>query len=108
MIILPLASPFLFVHGQPQGYTLIYSPPRAYYVDWMDVKAVYMKEEGNRLYFYVSTTVQYQAPATITVGYIFAWILIETLRQAKPAGGWDGTTTSTSILRVTTPSLTQP
>jgi hypothetical protein len=53
MIILPLASPFLFVHGQPQGYVLIYSPPRGYQVDWMDVKAVYMKEEGNRLYFYV-------------------------------------------------------
>jgi hypothetical protein len=53
IIICLLASPASFVQGQPQGYVLIYSPPRAYYVDWMDVKAVYMKEEGNRLYFYV-------------------------------------------------------
>jgi hypothetical protein len=53
IIILPLASPASFVHGQPQGYTLIYSPPRGYQVDWMDVKAFYMKEEENRLYFYV-------------------------------------------------------
>ncbi|MEM2940981.1 MAG: hypothetical protein QW304_05470 [Thermoproteota archaeon] len=40
------------VTSQPQGYTLVYSPPRAYGVDWMDVKAVYMKTEGSRLYFY--------------------------------------------------------
>jgi hypothetical protein len=53
MIILLVASPFQLVHGQPRGYTLIYSPPRGYYVDWMDVKAVYVKEEGDRLYFYV-------------------------------------------------------
>jgi len=53
IIICLMASPASFVYGQPQGYVLIYSPPRAYCVDWMDVKAVYMKEEGNRLYFYV-------------------------------------------------------
>ncbi len=52
IIILQLTS-FPFFHGQPQGYTLIYSPSRAYYVDWMDVKAIYMKTEGNRLYFYI-------------------------------------------------------
>ncbi|MEM3712520.1 MAG: hypothetical protein QXR97_03175 [Thermoproteota archaeon] len=39
--------------GQPQGYILVYSPPRAYGVDWMEIKAVYVKTEGNRLYFYI-------------------------------------------------------
>jgi len=39
--------------GQPQGYTLVYSPSRAYGVDWMEIKAVYVKTEGNRLYFYI-------------------------------------------------------
>jgi len=51
--LITILLPASFVQGQPQGYTLIYSPPRGYYVDWMDVKAFYMKEEGNRLYFYV-------------------------------------------------------
>ena len=46
-----LLSPLPFVYGQPQGYVLIYSPPRAYNADWMDVKAVYMKEEGEKIYF---------------------------------------------------------
>jgi len=54
IIICLLASQLPFIHGQPQGYVLIYSPPRAYTgADWIDVKAVYVKEEGNRLYFYV-------------------------------------------------------
>jgi hypothetical protein len=53
VIIYILTSQVPLVHSQPQGYTLVYSPPRAYYVDWMDVKAVYVKEEGNRLYFYI-------------------------------------------------------
>jgi membrane protease YdiL (CAAX protease family) len=53
IIICLLASPFPFVYGQPQGYVLIYSPPRGYQIDWMDVKAFYMKDEGDRLYFYV-------------------------------------------------------
>jgi len=54
-VIIPfLLPPLLPVYGQPQGYVLVYSPPRAYAgADWMDVKAVYMKEEGDRLYFYV-------------------------------------------------------
>lgn len=45
--------PIQFIYAQPQGYTLIYSPARAYYVDWMNVKAVYMKEDGEKLYFYI-------------------------------------------------------
>jgi len=57
IIILTLLAPTLLtVTSQPQGYTLIYSAPRAYAVegaDWMDVKALYMKTENNRLYFYV-------------------------------------------------------
>ena len=53
MTLIILLSPFPFVYGQPQGYVLIYSPPRAYNADWMDVKAVYMKEEGDKLYFYI-------------------------------------------------------
>jgi hypothetical protein len=41
------------VYSQSQGHTFIYSPPRAYYVDWMDVKAIYVKEEEEKLYFYI-------------------------------------------------------
>jgi hypothetical protein len=41
------------VSGQPRNYVPIYLPPRGYYVDWMDVKAVYMKDDENWLYFYV-------------------------------------------------------
>ncbi|RSN74831.1 hypothetical protein [Candidatus Methanodesulfokora washburnensis] len=57
-IFIPIAliiilHPFPPVYGQPQGYVLIYSPPRVYNVDWMDVKAIYMKEEGEKLYFRV-------------------------------------------------------
>lgn len=52
-VCLLMCSP-IFVQGQPQGYTLVYSPPRAYFgADWMDVKAVYVKEEGEKLYFYI-------------------------------------------------------
>ncbi|MGC8832205.1 MAG: hypothetical protein ACP5PQ_06465 [Thermoproteota archaeon] len=50
VLLSPLAPPVL---SQPQGYTLVYQAPRAYGVDWMDVKAVYVKTEENRLYFYV-------------------------------------------------------
>lgn len=47
LIVLPAA-------GRPQGYELVYSPPRAYAgSDWMDVKAIYVKAEGDRVYFYV-------------------------------------------------------
>ncbi|WP_125673027.1 hypothetical protein [Candidatus Methanodesulfokora washburnensis] len=56
-ILIPMALiillPIQFIYAQPQGYTLIYSPARAYYVDWMNVKAVYMKEDGEKLYFYI-------------------------------------------------------
>jgi len=41
------------VYSQPLGYELVYSLPRSYHVDWMDVKAVYIKDERDRLYFYI-------------------------------------------------------
>jgi hypothetical protein len=52
-IIYLLASFIPFVCGQSRGYTLVYSPPRAYSVDWVDVKALYVKEEERKLYFYI-------------------------------------------------------
>lgn len=53
MVMTLLTQIVLLVKSQPQGYTLVYSAPRAYGVDWMDVKALYMKTEENRLYFYI-------------------------------------------------------
>ncbi|MEM2089089.1 MAG: hypothetical protein QXF52_10560 [Thermoproteota archaeon] len=53
MIMTLLSTIVPTVTSQPQGYTLVYSAPRTYGVDWMDIKAVYMKTEENRLYFYV-------------------------------------------------------
>jgi len=43
----------LLVYGQPQGYVPVYFPPRGFYADWMDVKAVYMREDEEWLYFYL-------------------------------------------------------
>jgi len=53
IIICLLVSLVPFVYGQPQGYTLLYSSSRVYGVDWMNVKAVYVKAEGGKLCFYV-------------------------------------------------------
>ncbi|MEM2089122.1 MAG: hypothetical protein QXF52_10725 [Thermoproteota archaeon] len=48
-VITLLTPVVLIVTSQPQGYTLIYSPQRAYTgSDWMDVKAIYVKADGNR------------------------------------------------------------
>jgi hypothetical protein len=59
-ILLPTVS-------QPQGYTLIYAPPRAYNAsDWMDIKAVYIKETQDKLYFYI----EYYAPMPNSSEYI--------------------------------------
>ncbi|MEM2929912.1 MAG: hypothetical protein QW797_03510 [Thermoproteota archaeon] len=51
VLLSPLVPPIV---SQPQGYTFIYQASRAYTgSDWMDVKAVYMKTEDNRLCFYI-------------------------------------------------------
>jgi hypothetical protein len=75
------ASPVLFGQDQPQGYTLVCSLPRSYYVDWMDIKAVYVKDEGDRLHFYI----EYYGVMPSSVSYARHMRLIASLRGDKYA-----------------------
>ncbi|MEM4466338.1 MAG: hypothetical protein QXE61_04375 [Nitrososphaerota archaeon] len=52
--IIVLFSSFYLVKVQPEGYSLIYELPRAYPgSEWIDSRALYMKEDVDSLYFYV-------------------------------------------------------
>ncbi|MEM2613102.1 MAG: hypothetical protein QXO15_02610 [Nitrososphaerota archaeon] len=52
--IIVLFSSLCLVKAQPEGYSLIYELPRAYPgSEWIDSRALYMKEDVDSLYFYV-------------------------------------------------------
>ncbi|HYA22112.1 MAG TPA: hypothetical protein VEG31_02955, partial [Thermoproteota archaeon] len=55
LVAVPLLIPMgLSVSGQPQGYTLVLSPPQYFNAaPWMNVRAIYMKTDSDNLYWYI-------------------------------------------------------